>query len=184
MDVGQSGPVQPQVLLDQASELVDVLGCEVFPAPGDGVDVTRAVAGVVEGLGDLLGEAQRRPSSQGVSCRSSARRGGGDGSSPLCLVTCLDTAGWLMPVRRAILSWVQPRSAKSLIISARSPRISSPARMTSFMSANIRSACASVRGSVGGSGVRRVSSSTAIARLYTQAECPNVTITRLYNPVV
>src|SRR5690242_20158851 len=89
-----------------------------------------------------------------------------------------------MPVRRAILSWVQPRSAKSLIISARSLRISSPARMTSFMSANIRSTCASVRGAVGGSGVRRVSSSTAIARLYTQVECPHGIITRLYNPVM
>lgn len=49
-----------------------------------------------------------------------------------------------MAASRAIRSCVQPKPMNSLIISARSFRISSPARMISFMSASIRPACSSV----------------------------------------
>ncbi|WP_373297698.1 alpha/beta fold hydrolase [Streptomyces badius] len=47
--------------------------------------------------------------------------GGGAGPSGRAFATRSDTAGWLMPVSRAVLSWVQPRPANNVIIGAFDP---------------------------------------------------------------
>lgn len=85
--------MQHQVLFDEAPQLVDVLGREALLPPGDGVDVARTAGGVVEGLGDFLGEAPQASFEPGLVVLIEERFVGGSGSPVLYFVTCLDTAG-------------------------------------------------------------------------------------------